>query len=91
MIVVTGGAGFIGSNLLAGLETIGARALVVCDRLGGDADVAQLVRSYPAARAVCGGVQVARALSPHLEQGLANQERRQGEAPAVPARASDPR
>ena len=36
MIVVTGGAGFIGSNLLAGLETIGARALVVCDRLGGD-------------------------------------------------------
>ncbi len=34
MIVVTGGAGFIGSNLLAGLEAGGARALVVCDRLG---------------------------------------------------------
>ncbi len=36
MIVVTGWAGFIGSNLLAGLEAMGARALVVCDRLGGD-------------------------------------------------------
>jgi len=34
MIVVTGGAGFIGSNLLAGLEAMGARGLVVCDRLG---------------------------------------------------------
>ena len=34
MIVVTGGAGFIGSNLLAGLEAAGARGLVVCDRLG---------------------------------------------------------
>ena len=34
MIVVTGGAGFIGSNLLAGLEARGARGLVVCDRLG---------------------------------------------------------
>ena len=36
MIVVTGGAGFIGSNLLAGLEARGARGLVVCDRLGTD-------------------------------------------------------
>jgi len=35
IIVVTGGAGFIGSNLLAGLEARGARAdLVVCDVLG---------------------------------------------------------
>ncbi len=34
MIVITGGAGFIGSNLLAGLEAHGAGELVVCDRLG---------------------------------------------------------
>jgi ADP-L-glycero-D-manno-heptose 6-epimerase len=36
MIVVTGGAGFIGSNLLAGLEQAGYEELVVCDRLGKD-------------------------------------------------------
>ncbi len=34
MIVITGGAGFIGSNLVAGLEAHGAAELVVCDRLG---------------------------------------------------------
>ncbi|MBM3601520.1 MAG: ADP-glyceromanno-heptose 6-epimerase [Alphaproteobacteria bacterium] len=34
MIVVTGGAGFIGSNLVAGLEARGVNELVVCDRLG---------------------------------------------------------
>ena len=34
MIVVTGGAGFIGSNLVAGLEARGRHDLVVCDRLG---------------------------------------------------------
>ena len=34
MIVVTGGAGFIGSNLVAGLERRGGHDLVVCDRLG---------------------------------------------------------
>ncbi len=33
MIVVTGGAGFIGSNIVAGLEERGYRDLVVCDRL----------------------------------------------------------
>lgn len=37
MIVVTGGAGFIGSNLLAALEARGERDLVVCDRLGSGA------------------------------------------------------
>jgi len=36
MIVVTGGAGFIGSNLLAGLEARGSVDVVVCDRLGHD-------------------------------------------------------
>ncbi len=34
MIVITGGAGFIGSNLAAALEDRGERDLVVCDRLG---------------------------------------------------------
>jgi ADP-L-glycero-D-manno-heptose 6-epimerase len=36
MILVTGGAGFIGSNLVAGLEAAGADNIVVCDRLGTD-------------------------------------------------------
>jgi ADP-L-glycero-D-manno-heptose 6-epimerase len=36
VIVVTGGAGFIGSNLIAGLEASGRTGLVVCDRLGTD-------------------------------------------------------
>ena len=35
MIVITGGAGFIGSNLLAALDRRGGADLVVCDRLGG--------------------------------------------------------
>jgi ADP-L-glycero-D-manno-heptose 6-epimerase len=34
MILITGGAGFIGSNLLAGLEARGETDLYVCDRLG---------------------------------------------------------
>jgi ADP-L-glycero-D-manno-heptose 6-epimerase len=36
MIIVTGGAGFIGSNLVAGLEERGRHEIVVCDRLGHD-------------------------------------------------------
>ena len=36
MIVVTGGAGFIGSNLVAALDDRGDRDIVVCDRLGCD-------------------------------------------------------
>ncbi len=36
MIVVTGGAGFIGSNLIAALAERGEGELVVCDRFGGD-------------------------------------------------------
>ncbi len=34
MILVTGGAGFIGSNLVAGLEQSGAGPIAVCDRKG---------------------------------------------------------
>jgi ADP-L-glycero-D-manno-heptose 6-epimerase len=36
MIVITGGAGFIGSNLAAALEARGRHDLVLCDRLGLD-------------------------------------------------------
>lgn len=36
MIIVTGGAGFIGSNLVAGLEAAGENNIVVCDQLGTD-------------------------------------------------------
>ncbi len=36
MIIITGGTGFIGSNLVAGLENLGIRDLVVCDWLGSE-------------------------------------------------------
>ncbi|MFB3102549.1 MAG: NAD-dependent epimerase/dehydratase family protein, partial [Alphaproteobacteria bacterium] len=36
MIVVTGGAGFIGSNLVAALEERGGEEIVVCDFLGNE-------------------------------------------------------
>lgn len=34
MIIVTGGTGFIGSNLVAGLEAHGAKDIVICDTMG---------------------------------------------------------
>ncbi|NQZ13362.1 MAG: ADP-glyceromanno-heptose 6-epimerase [Alphaproteobacteria bacterium] len=34
MIIVTGGTGFIGSNLVAGLEAAGHEDIVICDTLG---------------------------------------------------------
>lgn len=34
MIIVTGGTGFIGSNLVAGLEEAGHKRIVLCDTLG---------------------------------------------------------
>ena len=34
MIVITGGAGFIGSNLVAALEARGGESLIVTDWLG---------------------------------------------------------
>ena len=34
MIIVTGGTGFIGSNLVAGLEDHGCKDIVICDTLG---------------------------------------------------------
>jgi len=36
MIIITGGAGFIGSNLVAGLEAKGLNNLVIVDRFGSD-------------------------------------------------------
>ena len=48
MIVVTGGAGFIGSNLVAALEARGHRDIVVCDRLGSDGKWRNLRRCAPA-------------------------------------------
>lgn len=36
MIIITGGAGFIGSNLAAGLQERGLTDIVICDTLGSD-------------------------------------------------------
>ena len=41
MLLVTGGAGFIGSNVVAALNDAGHSDVVVCDRLGTDVQVAQ--------------------------------------------------
>lgn len=49
MIVVTGGAGFIGSNLVAGLERAGARDIAVIDWLGDEDKWRNLARREIAA------------------------------------------
>lgn len=49
MIVITGGAGFIGSNLVAALDEHGERDLVVCDHLGHDGKWANLAKRELAA------------------------------------------
>lgn len=55
MIVVTGGAGFIGSNLVAALARRGTSKLVVCDRLAdGDPKVPNLAK-HPEVRIVAPG------------------------------------
>jgi ADP-L-glycero-D-manno-heptose 6-epimerase len=48
LIIITGGAGFIGSNLVAGLEAAGEAGLVVCDRLGCAEKWRNLGRRLPA-------------------------------------------
>ena len=48
MIVVTGGAGFIGSNLVAALSERGRRDVVVCDWLGGGAKWRNIAKHAPA-------------------------------------------
>ena len=56
MIVVTGGAGFIGSNLVAALEERGGMRIAVCDVLDHPAKKANLekrnieVHSFPTRR-----------------------------------------
>jgi len=49
MIIVTGGAGFIGSNLLAALEARGAGELAVVDSFGSDEKWRNIARREPAA------------------------------------------
>ena len=49
MIVVTGGAGFIGSNLLAALEARGERDIAVADRLGDRDKWRNIAKREPAA------------------------------------------
>jgi ADP-L-glycero-D-manno-heptose 6-epimerase len=52
MIVVTGGAGFIGSNLVAALAKRGTSKLVVCDRLGDGDSKAPNLAKHPDCRIV---------------------------------------
>ncbi len=49
MIVITGGAGFIGSNFAAALEERGVHDLIVCDRLGSDSKWRNLAKRELAA------------------------------------------
>lgn len=49
MIVVTGGAGFIGSNLLAALEESGSGDIMVCDTLRSDGKWRNLAKRNPSA------------------------------------------
>ncbi len=48
-IVVTGGAGFIGANLVQALQAAGQAGIVVCDRLDHPAKQANVARARPAA------------------------------------------
>ena len=47
MIIVTGGAGFIGSNLVAALEAEGAGDIVICDRLLDDGKWRNIAKRMP--------------------------------------------
>ncbi len=47
MIIVTGGAGFIGSNLVAALEAAGETDIVICDRLLNDDKWRNIAKRLP--------------------------------------------
>ncbi|WP_207477546.1 ADP-glyceromanno-heptose 6-epimerase [Arenibaculum pallidiluteum] len=63
MIVVTGGAGFIGSNLVAALNARGEREILVCDRLRSDGKWRNLRKR------VLADVVAPEALLAHMEAG----------------------
>ena len=47
MIIVTGGAGFIGSNLVAALDAAGETNVVICDRLECDGKWRNIAGTLP--------------------------------------------